>query len=325
MNFKTLLRALPVAVLLALVGAAPASAAKVGNYEVGISEQNLGMFDDSRFQALEMKHARLVVPWDTLDRGGRFVQEIDGWLLRAQNLGIEPLISFGHSQASSRKRKLISTRTYKRIFKQFRARYPWVTTISVWNEINHSSQPTYRNPRRAAQYWNEARKLCRTCRIVAADILDQGGMESYVRRFKRYARGNPRLWGLHNYSDTNRRYSWGRSGTRRFMRLVKGEVWMTETGGLVNFPKRGFRYSETRAAESTDYMFGLATKARRVRRIYFYSWYPSWDDVNWDSGLVGRDLGLRPAYRVVYDHINALRQKSGRSRLNAPDDLPARP
>jgi hypothetical protein len=321
----TLLRAVPIALLLALALASPAFAARVGNYEVGISEGNFGVFDDQRFQATEMKHARLIVPWDTLDRGGSHAEKIDGWLSRAQALGIEPLVSFAHSERNGRERFLPSKRTFQRIFLQFREQYPWITTYSPWNEINHRSQPTWSNPRRAADYYNVVRANCPGCKIVAADILDMPRMERYVRTFKRYARGKPRIWGLHNYSDTNRRYSWSRSGTRKYLRLAPGEIWFTETGGLVNFPRRGFRYSESRAADSTEYMFALATKAKRVRRIYVYTWFPAYDDTSWDSGLVDPDLKLRPAYRVVWDHLQALRERNGQPQLNPPEDLPRRP
>ena len=46
----------------------------------------------------------------------------------------------------------------------------------TWNEANHCSQPTCRNPERAAQYYLALRKHCRGCRIVAADLLDGSKM-----------------------------------------------------------------------------------------------------------------------------------------------------
>ena len=41
----------------------------------------------------------------------------------------------------------------------------------------------------------------------------------------------PRIWGLHNYRDTNKRKGQKPGGTRRLLKTVKGEVWLTETGG----------------------------------------------------------------------------------------------
>ena len=44
---------------------------------------------------------------------------------------------------------------------KFRERYPWVRDYLTWNEANHCSQPTCRNPKRAAQYYLALRKHCR--------------------------------------------------------------------------------------------------------------------------------------------------------------------
>ena len=57
-------------------------------------------------------------------------------------------------------------RAFEREFVKFRARYPWVDEYLTWNEANHCSQPTCRNPERAAQFYLALRKHCRGCRIV---------------------------------------------------------------------------------------------------------------------------------------------------------------
>ena len=59
--------------------------------------------------------------------------------------------------------------------------------ISPWNEANHRSQPTLKNPKRAAQYYNIVRKYCRGCTIVAADVIDESNMESWLKTFKKTA------------------------------------------------------------------------------------------------------------------------------------------
>ena len=46
-------------------------------------------------------------------------------------------------------------------------------TYAPWNEINHFTQPTFRNPKVAARFTDIARRNCRGCTIVVADILDQ--------------------------------------------------------------------------------------------------------------------------------------------------------
>ena len=59
-------------------------------------------------------------------------------------------------------------------------------------------------------------------------------MERWLKVFKQTAK-KPRIWGLHNYRDTNKRKGQRLGGTKRLLKAVKGEVWLTETGGIVKF------------------------------------------------------------------------------------------
>ena len=45
----------------------------------------------------------------------------------------------------------------------------------------------------------------------------------------------PKIWGLHNYSDINRLQSWR---TRELVQAMGGQVWLTETGGIVQIRRR---------------------------------------------------------------------------------------
>ena len=125
------------------------------------------------------------------------------WLGAARAAGVEPFVAFNHSR--ERPTVLPSVPEYTRAVRAFHARWPQVHVFSAWNEINHASQPTAGNPERAAAYYAALRGVCSGCTVTAADVLDQAGMVRYVRRFEAALPGAPpRLWGLHNYSDTNR-------------------------------------------------------------------------------------------------------------------------
>src|SRR5204863_8565342 len=115
----------------------------------------------------------------------------------------------------------------------FHQRYPWVRLLQPWNEANSATQPTGTHPERAAAYYEAVRRACPSCVVSAADVLDSANMARWLRRFRRALHGRPpTLWGLHNYSDVNR---FRDPGTREFLSLVPGEVWFTETGGIVSF------------------------------------------------------------------------------------------
>jgi hypothetical protein len=286
----TMTRILAIAGLVWVALLAPAPS--YGAYKVGIGDQHAGSFNDPLFQQLGFRYVRLIVPWNALERADERAQ-LDAWLANASAAGARPFIAFNHSTANPR--KLPSANQFRREFHAFRQRYPWVKEFSPWNEVNHQSQPTFRKPRAAARFYNVVRGACRGCTVVAADVLDQAGLERYLQTFKRYAKGSPRLWGLHNYSDTNRFRS---RGTKTLMRAVRGQIWLTETGGIVRFAD-AFPYNEQRAARATKFMFRLAALSKRIKRLYIYSWLGEQMGARFDAGLVGPDSAPRPAFFVV--------------------------
>jgi hypothetical protein len=185
------------------------------------------MFLDPRFATSGISTARLSVSWDALSSPWQ-TAEIDAWLDAARAAGVEPLVSFGHSRID--RRSLPTPERFLYEFRRFRARYPWVKEYATWNEANHCGEPTCHRPRLVAAYYRKLRRECPDCRILAAEVLDMPNMVRWVRAFRRAAGEEPRYWGLHNYLDANRRRT---TGTRRMLRAVKGQVWFTETGGIV--------------------------------------------------------------------------------------------
>ena len=94
-------------------------------------------------------------------------------------------------------------------------------------ERQSPKKPTFKSARTAAGYYNVLRSLARKgkFRVMAADVLDTSNMSRYLKRFRRYAKGSPRLWGLHNYGDVNRRRT---NFTKAMLRSVAGEVWLRD-------------------------------------------------------------------------------------------------
>ncbi|MDQ3677035.1 MAG: hypothetical protein M3401_09575 [Actinomycetota bacterium] len=259
---------------------------------VGIGEQNAPMFGDPRFRALGVKHVRLVVPYDAA--AVRFERDLaDAWLAAARAAGVEPFITFGHSRGDPK--KLPTVAEFRAAFRAFRARYPQVRVYAPWNEINHSSQPTADAPQRAAEYYNVVTAGCDGCIVLAGDVLDQAGMVGYVQRYRRHLDGSPRIWGLHNYADANR---FRDSGLRALLAIIPGDIWLTETGGIVRFG-RSFPHDERRAARALAFSLRLARRHERVKRIYLYNWTGSKRSDRFDAGLVGPDGKPRPAYDVL--------------------------
>ena len=280
------------AALLALTTVPTAEA----RFTLGIDAQNTVMLDDPRFQALGVKHMRIVVPYDVMD-DPQALARYSPVFEQARAHRVRVLVAFNHS--ARRASRLPSVAEYTRNLRAFRVRFPWVNEITVWNEGNHATQPTYRNPRRAAQYYNAARGACKTCAIVAADVLDSSNLTSWIKTFRRYAKA-PRIWGLHNYKDVHRLRDTSIQ-TMRKATAGRGQVWLTETGGIVRFAE-SIPYDERRAAKATAHVLKIAAK-RKVPRVYLYQWTGEQLGHRWDSGLIAADGRPRPALNVVQAHL----------------------
>lgn len=281
---------------------APAASAQPGQLTVvGMGEQDPNFFDDARFQATGISHARLVVPYDLIRAGGWPLAAADVWLERARRDGIEPLVSFAHSHSRRRQFRLPSVREYSARVAEFRARYPWVREFSTWNEANHKgTQPTGRHPRRTAVYYRALRKQCRGCTVVAVEVLLTHSWKTWrwIRRFRERAGRGRHIFGIHNYPDVTRLRN---LNTRLFLRRVpKAQVWITETGGVVRFGR--WRYNEGRAARAVRHVFKLASAFPRVKRVYLYNWAAN-DNKRWDSGLLSSEGTERMAYYELLDGL----------------------
>jgi hypothetical protein len=242
-------------------------------------------------------------------KDGFYHQKLDAWLQAAKGANQRILIAFEHSYRKGRQKHAPSVREYTSAMRAFHRAYPEIKEVQSWNEANRCQrsltdgnvvgQPICHNPRKAAQYYMAARKVFRGAKITGLDVLDQNSVRSsvvYVKRFLKYAKPRPRYWGIHNYSDTNR---FSKARTRALLRATgRGEVWLTETGGIVKFG-RSFPFSESRAAKALRCMFTIA-KNPRIKRLYIYQFSGAPKGFSFDAGLVNfNGTSTRKGYAVV--------------------------
>ena len=291
---------LTVALVLAGVGGVGSASALV----IGIADQKADLFLDARFDSLGVRHVRINVPWDALQHRGQAV-ELDRWMALARAQNAAPLVSFGHSRVT--RRSLPSVSRFRRVFRAFRARYPFVRDFATWNEANHCGEPTCRRPQLVAAYWRALTRECSRCRIAAAELLDSASMVGWVKRFRRHAKRHPRYWALHNYVEANR---FKTVRLKRLLRITRGEMWLTEVGGIVarrnktRNSARGIPESIPHQERVTRWIFEeLVNVHRRIRRVYLYHWNAATPFDSWDSALVGPDGNLRPSYWVLAQAI----------------------
>jgi hypothetical protein len=276
---------------------------------LGIADQKPQTFSDPLFRRLGVARSRLNTPWNSIFTESSRLNE---WLQAARAAGVEPLVAFEHARGDACPAQpcpLPSVAEYAKAVSAFHRRYPWVHLLQPWNEANSGTQPTGTHPEQAAAYYEAVRRICPGCVITAADVLDSGNLERWLARFKAALHGAPTpLWGLHNYSDTNRFHS---TGTKQMLASVNGQIWFTEAGGIVSFVTADGRtalpYDEERAARSIRYLFSLARLSSRITRIYVYQWKIDFPGNRFDAGVVGPDGKPRPSLQVLLQHRSLLR------------------
>ncbi|MGK2877316.1 MAG: hypothetical protein ACSLFF_01870 [Solirubrobacterales bacterium] len=284
-------------------------AAKVHVPTVGVADNNHPMFYDPKFQSLGVKISRRMVPYD-FHKDPVQLGRMDAWMRGAQDAGVEPLISFERSYTYPT--ILPTVAEYAETLKFALQRYPNLKAVSPWNEANHKSQPTVNNPKRAAQYYNITRTICPSCKIVAADVLDQKNLMPWLKKFQKYAR-KPKIWGLHSYTDTNGGKSWKNSTTKAFLAKVKGEVWLTEVGGIVAFNYR-YGYDEARAGAATSRALNLGRNSSRIKRTYIYCYFGAMNPGEgsfpflWDSGMISPNGTPRASYFALQNWLTKYRK-----------------
>ncbi len=286
-------------VILAIPAAAQAAT-------VGISDQQAGTFTNPLYKPLNMRVARYITPYDVMSNPQQRAT-LDAWLTAARGANQKILVSFEHSYAPSKAKKLPSISAYTKEMKKFKKAYPFVKEISPWNEVNRcqrtingsvQGQPTCKSPKRVAQYYMAARKVFTKRTIVGIDILDEQNVNrtvKYLKSFLRYAKPRPKVIGFHNYSDTNR---FSTTRTKRVLAAFPGKVWLTETGGIVKLGK-SFSFSITRARKALGCMFTLAKANTRIQRLYVYQFNGAPEGADFDAGLINIDGTKRPGYTVV--------------------------
>lgn len=278
---------------------------------VGIGDEQPTMFANPAFKALHTRIARYVTPYDVAsNHSHNDLPRLKAWLAAAKKQGIQPLIAFYHSDRTAR--KMPSVKTYTSEIKKFLKAFPQVRLLQPWNEANRgnvreSGNGSYSSPSatQSAQYYLALKAACPKCTIVGLDVLDSTDVPAtirYINVFKRYLgpKRLPSIWGLHNYSDTNRFHS---TGTRAVLADTTGQLWLTETGGIVKL-SGDFPFSLSRQTKATKYMFSLTGLSRRITRLYVFQWTGGVTArERFDAGLTDVHGKPRPAYCVIYEHL----------------------
>ncbi|HTA97082.1 MAG TPA: hypothetical protein VK730_05510 [Solirubrobacteraceae bacterium] len=296
------------------------SAKAASSYLTGIGDQQTEMFTNPLWTQLHTKIARYIAPYDAAVRPYS-LQLARAWITAAEADHQQVLVAFYHSEYTPT--KMPSVAVYQRDVQKFIKLFPHVRQYQPWNEANRGTIVEIVKGKRhialvspsalqSAQYYRALKVVCKVCTVVGLDVLDAPVVTptlEYIAQFKhdvaRLKTVMPSVWGLHNYSDTNRLQS---TRTKAILAAVPGQVWLTETGGIVQFGsdfpnKKGSGL--TRAAKALSYMFKIAGSSSRIKRLYIYDWTGGNASTRFDAGLMNGKYEPRPGYVVVCKQLHA--------------------
>jgi len=282
------------------------------SYLTGVGDEHAKMFSEPLYTQLHTKIVRYIASYDAAVRP-YFLQQAFRFIHDAEDVHEQVLVAFYHSEYTPT--KLPSVASYQRDVAKFVKYFPNVHQYQSYDEANRGNERgVFSSPSAmlAAQYYQALLRVCHHCTVIGLDVLDQANISptlNYISEFKR-AIGRlrtvmPSIWGLHNYSDVNHFETWR---TRDIVRALGGQVWLTETGGIVQFggafPNRQ-REGLPRAARALKLMFAIAASEPRIKRLYIYDWTGGNTKARFDAGLMDDHDRPRPGYVVVCRQLHA--------------------
>lgn len=267
--------------------------------ELGIADQKAEALDDPRLRALNLSYGRLYLPWDVLKEPNS-LRETDAWLKNAKRDGLEPMLTIARSRIVGREGVRPTPKALAAEVVKWRKRWPGqVKLLSTWNEANLGYSPEL-----VASWWLAVRRACPGCTVLGADLLDEPKVLAWTARFVKAAKRSPAIWGIHAYNDAN---TFSTKVTKALLKGLKGEFWLTETGGVATRSKPIYAFTGCGVAHQTKATrFLLETIAKlspRIKRIYIFNWNLGQRRVTFDASLIDAADRERPALNVVRKYL----------------------
>jgi hypothetical protein len=293
---------------------AGARAHAASSYLTGIGDESARMFASPLYEQLHTRIVRYIAPYDAAVHS-YYRQQASAFIRAAEAEHEQVLVAFYHSEYTPMQTPSVAA--YQRDVQRFVKLFPNVTQYEAWDEANRGYVPglfTSPSAPAAARYYQALIRVCRGCTVIGLDVLDAEKIEptlTYIAEFKREIHRletvMPKIWGLHNYADVNHLEGWR---TRGLAKALGGQVWLTETGGIVKFggafPNREGA-GLTRAAKVLRFTFALAGSVAQVKRVYIYDWSGGTSSTRFDAGLTNIHGRPRAGYVIVCRQLGAAR------------------
>jgi len=140
--------------------------------------------------------------------------------------------------------------------------------------------------------------------VLGADLLDEPKALAWSARFVKAAKRSPAIWGLHAYNDAN---TFSTKVTKALLKGLKGDIWLTETGGVANRSNPRYAFKGCGVAHETDatkfLLTRIATLSPRIKRIYIFNWALGKRKPTFDASLIDAKDRERPALNVIRRYL----------------------
>lgn len=166
----------------------------------GISDQRIELWAPEEFQAvrdLNIKKARLVMRWDTMNRPNELAK-VKSWLSSVQQHSLEPLISPGFNNPHGSEQNVPTPKQYRTAMTSFVKTHPSVRRYTVFNEAGQYGRI---KPELAARYYKDLSAVVPRGSIVASgDFNNVNRLKNFIPRYFRELdrlRCTPKVFALH--------------------------------------------------------------------------------------------------------------------------------
>jgi hypothetical protein len=281
------------ALLLASAAAAGGARAAAAAHVDGISDQGLPAWDDS-FAASAFAQAfrngwaggpdgvslaRYVVQWNALaepglgsDPNGDYRERLNAWLTDVRLLGLAPVLALTSYDGVTPRSPAQFAGALAEILALARADGVPIGYVEPWNEPNDQGRAS---PLAAARLADAAQAVCAgagRCRVIAGDLLDDGGMVAYERAYERGLTFRPTLWGLHPYYAVAGHEDSTVLAFRENLPAggAGAGLWFTEVGAM--YCLHGVLRGEARQAADARYLLDALVRDPRVapEHVFYY-------------------------------------------------------
>ena len=285
--------------LAALAGAARLRRARRARSTIGIADKKPDMFSDARFRRSGVRYARLAVGWDALDEpvAGRAARRLVD--ARRAPPASTPLVSFGHSRTDRRScpRRAASGSSSAASARATRG----CASSRPGTRPTTAASPPATGPSSSPPTSARCASSARSCRLLAAEVLDMPNMVDWVRTLPpRRRRSSRATGGCTTTSTPTAAHERHAAAAHARPRARSGSPRPAASCGARTGARSRFEESPRHAAVATRFLFErLVPLSRRDQARLHLPLEQGRTSGTWDSALIGPGGRERPAYHVV--------------------------